>query len=270
MRLAWIFILAVFQAQPGLADWVEGTGERTFDRETPEAEACRAAESRAREAAIRSRLGERVSAEDLMVCEEAGTSAECGLHRSVWSLIDGDIKGVRNGRTETVETGVPGFRRCIARLEVNVVPTPGRTDPGFDLGVELSASVFRSGDGLTVALTPSAPMFVALFQWLPYEQGEKQVSRLFPNPLDPDPRFRHAGHVPTREGSKRYALKVVFPETAPGSAKIVDEYLLAVGTASPVDFRDHYSLDDFRSRLLEIPRSGMRLVKRAYGVVRPR
>ena len=265
--LILVAALAVGSA-PARADWVRGQGEQVFGRDTSEAEACRVAEERAREAALKARLGERVAAEDLMTCSEHGAEAECSVNRSVWSMVDGDIRATRNLAVATSDGPAAGFRACTVSLEADVGVAIGQPDPGFDLAVRLNAQVFRPGEDLTIALEPTRAMHVAVFQWLPYQSGSAQVSRLFPNPLDADGRVAGPATVPSAAGAHRYALKLAFPDGQPAARRVVDEYLMVVATKSRIDFRDSYSFDEFRTRLLEIPRSDSRLVKRGYSVVR--
>jgi hypothetical protein len=253
---------------PAAAEWVAGRAERLFGPETPESEACGDAAQRAREDAVRHRLGERVAAEDMLVCTERGDAADCSTNRSVWSTVDGDIRAVRQETSTTTDGPVPGFRKCAVTLEADVVTAAGQPDPGFDIAVRVDPGVFRDGESMTLALEPTRPMHVAVFQWLPYEKGDRQVTRLFPNAKDPDGRIAGPATIPTRANQARYAMKVAFPGGQPAAKRMVDEYLLVVGTKTAVAFRDGYSLDEFRARLLEIPRPDSRLVKRGYSVVR--
>lgn len=254
-------------AAPAAADWVATAGERLFGPELSEKEACRIAERKAKDQALKTVTGERLSSEDLMVCKEKDGSASCDLNQFTWSVIDGEIKGVRNRKIRT-EVGVGGYRKCIVEMEVDVGTPKGNPDPGFDMGVALNATVFRDGDVLRVSVEPNAPMYVHVFQWLPYDESARQVSRIFPNALDTDNLFKQASSVPTPKGGALYDLEVRFPDGVPDDRRLVDEYLMVVGTRDPVSFRDTYTLEEFNARLLEIPRPDSRRVKRAYAVVR--
>jgi hypothetical protein len=267
-RPAALLLLCLAAAAPARADWVAAKGERIFGPETSQAEACRAAEEQAREQALRARLGERLAAEDLLACSEHGDDAECALHRSVWVSLDGDIRAVRDRKVETSDGPAAGFRVCTVSLEADVGTATGQPDPSFDFTVALGTRVFRDGDDLTLSIQPSQPMYVAVFQWQPSDHTATPVRRLFPNDWDGDGRFDAAGTVPTPAGARRYSLRVSFPTGAPESMKMADEYLLVVATRHKVAFRDAYGFDEFKGRLLEIPRPDSRLAKLAYGVVR--
>jgi len=251
-RAAALIALLLLLAPSARAEWVAGKAERVFGPEMTEADACRAAERLAREAALRARLGERVAAEDTLVCAEKGETAECSLHRAAWSMVDGDIRAVRDRRATTQDGPLAGFRTCTVALEADIGIAQGLPDPGFDLNV---------------GIEPSQPMYVTVFQWLPYDQSVTPVTRLFPNKFDGDNYFAKAGTVPTGAGAPRYGLRVSFPPNLPADTRIADEYLLVVATRSRVEFREAYGIDELKGRLLEISRADARLIKRGYGVV---
>ncbi len=259
---------AALSAVPAGADWVKARGERVFGPEMAEADACRAAEERAREDALRRRLGEHLAAEDLLACSERGGKAECDLHRSVWTTLDGDIRAVRDRRVETRDGPLPGFRVCTVSLFADVGVAIGRPDPSFDLKAALNTRVFRDGDSLALTIRPTQPMYLAVFQWQPDEGSPHTVSRLFPNAMDSGNRFDGPGTIPTAAGAQRYSFTVSFPAGLAAGRDDADEYLLVVATRKKVDFLDSYDIDAFKGRLLEIPRSDSRLVKLAYMVVR--
>ena len=112
-------------------------------------------------------------------------------------------------------------------------------------------------------------MYVSVFQWLPYMRADRQIMRIFPNEYDRQRRFQKPATIPTREGSQSYDLRVVFPGDLKGKKKLVDEYLMVVGTRKPIEFRNTYSHEEFKSRLLETPLQDRRIVKKPYNVVRP-
>lgn len=267
-RRAALVLLAMLAARPARAAWVAATAERVFGPETSQAEACRAAEQQAREQALRTRLGERLSAEDLLACSEHGGDAECALHRSVWISLDGDIRAVRDRTVTTADGPVAGFRVCTVSLEADVGTAIGQPDPSFDFTASLNTRVFRDGEDMTLAIAPSQPMYIAVFQWQPTDRSPDPVRRLFPNPWDSGDRFASAGTVPSAAGARRYALRVGFPAGLAAAQPTADEYLLVVATRTRVAFRDAYGFDEFKGRLLEIPRPDSRLVKLAYTVVR--
>ncbi|HIJ62393.1 MAG TPA: DUF4384 domain-containing protein [Rhodospirillaceae bacterium] len=264
---ALVFSLLLVLPVTAAADWVRATGSYIFPPEIPEAEACQNAENRARAEAIRQVSGESFAAEDTLRCAEQGDDADCARNSMIWTMVGGEIRGLRD-RSQETRVEQESFRRCVVSFEADVHMARGRPDPDFTLGVALNNAVYREGEKLTVTLTPSQPMSVQLFQWLPYEKGDAQVSRLFPNRFDATARIEHPVTIPTETGARRYDLKLAFPANQPAGRKMVDEYLMVVATRTPVKFRDGYSLAEFNAVVAEIPQADRRIVRRAYNILR--
>ena len=245
------------------AEWVRATGAYLFPPIMPEAEACQQADSRARADAVRQVTGETLSSEEAMRCTEQGAEVECARNSTVWTMVGGEIRSTRNARAVTT-VEVESFRKCTVSFEADVHVAEGKADPNFDVGVVLNNAVYRDGEKLLVTLKPYQPMEVQIFQWLPYEKGDAQVARIFPNSFDTQSRIE----TPTTIPAKRYDLKVTFPAGQPLSRKMVDEYLMVVATKKPMGLRDSYSLDEFNRLVAEIPLGDRRIVRRAYNIVR--
>lgn len=264
---ALLALLCLLLPAPAAAEWVPATGSYLFPPIMPETEACQFAEERARAEAIRKVTGETLMSEDTLRCAEEGDEAHCSRNSAVWSTIEGYIAETR-GRSERTIAGIAGHRQCIVSFEADVRAATGRPDPGFDLGVSLSQPVLRDGENLVISLTPSRPMAVQIFQWLPYRRGEQSVIRIFPNALDSAELIRKPVTIPSKDAARRYDLMVSFPEAMPPARRMVDEYLIAIATYEPLTLRETYSLDDFRRLLAELPRDRSRIVRRAYNIVR--
>lgn len=265
-----VFCLLLALPHPAAAEWVQASASYAFSPDMTEAEACQQAENRARAEAVRQVIGETLSAEDVTRCTEDGEEAQCARNSTTWTMIGGEIKATRNRTQHTTaeNVGAQVFRRCVFSFEADVHVAQGQPDPNFTIGVTLNNAVFRDGEALTVTLKPSQPMAVQIFQWLPYERGDAQVSRIFPNAFDGMKRIGGPVSIPTEAGAKRYDLKVTFPGNQLSGRRMADEYLMVVATKQPVTFRDSYGLDDFNRAIAEIPLDQRRIVRRAYNVVR--
>ena len=153
-----------------------------------------------------------------------------------------------------------GYRRCAVRFQADVLASSGHSDPNFDVGVQLNNPVFREGESLVLSLAPTQPMWVQVFQWLPYEQTADQVRRLFPHSPDDQAFIQAPAVLPGRN----YDYKMVLP---PGGRKAVDEYVLVLASRQPLNLQDKYTLDDFSRLVAELPRGDSRLVRRSYLIV---
>ena len=268
MRASSTLMLAIL-AMPSMAsaEWVRASSYYQFPPIVAEAEACQKAEERAEAEAIRQVTGESLSSEDTMRCSEQGDDAECIRNSTIWTMVGGLIWEKRERQQETTSV-IENIRKCTVSFEADVHVAQGMSDPNFTVGVTLNNSVYRDGEKLTVTLKPSQTMSVQIFQWLPYEKGDAQITRLFPNQFDNLAHIDKPLTIPTEAGAKRYDLKIGFPLGQLPSRKMVDEYLMVVATKKPVAFRDSYSLDDFNRLIAEIPLSDRRIVRSQYNIVR--
>lgn len=262
-----LLALLLLLPAPALAEWVEARGSYLFPPTMAESEACGYAEERARAEAVRQVTGETIAAEDVQRCTEQGDEAQCARNSALWSSMQGYVR--RTGdKTIQLRPSAAGHRECVVGFSADVAAAEGRPDPAFDLGVSLSQPVLRHGEPLVVTLSTSQPMYVQVFQWLPYRSGDQAVVRLFPNAYDSNSRMDGLATIPTNAGARRYDVRVEFPEGQPPGRKMVDEYLMVVATRTPLPLRDSYSLDDFRRLMAELPRANSRVVRRAYNIVR--
>ena len=251
----------------GRAEWVHAAGSYTFSSTMTEAEACQEAEMRANSHAVRQLTGETLAADETMRCTEQNDQSDCIRNSTVWTAVGGEIRATRD-RSVIVTQELENFRKCAVSFEADVRVAAGKPDPGFDVGVSLNTTVFRDGEALSLTLKPSQPMVVQVFQWLPYEKGDAQVSRIFPNAFDNAAKIDKPVTIPTPPAQDRYELKLSFPAAVGPSRKMVDEYLMVVATRKPIEFLSSYSLEGFNRAIAEIPLGDRRIVKRQYNIVR--
>lgn len=269
--VALVFLVLGASPPSATAEWVSGHGERLFGPDTAEGDACRIAEGTAEEDALRQVAGERLSGEDTMACLEGGNaedSAACRLHHHTWSQIDGEMRGRRNVRRD-VRRDRNGDRLCAVSLEADVIKENGRPDPSFDLVARPNRSLFRHGEAMEITLIPTRPMYVSVFAWVPYARGDQEVIRLFPNSYDANALITAETVIPSSDNKKHYGMEAAFPEEGVGQRRLVDEYLLAVATPTEITFASQFTLNDFKTRLHEIPAAERRIVKRGYVIARP-
>lgn len=249
------------------AESVVVQGEFLYGPEISEKVACEAAEQRAKEDAVRRVYGEILSAEDQFSCRESNgkiDNRQCSFNRFAWTTIDGDIKAVKTIEPPTV-TKQQGASKCQVTLEVNVLKPEQSSDPNFNFGVQLSASVLKVGDSIGFEIEPSSPLYMAVFGWTPSESGKGQVVKLFPNVYDNDPLVSSRFRLPSQKNSNQYSFSVTWVEGV--KRDFLDEYLFFVSTKKPITWLSEYSFDGFKSQLREIPESQKRVHRKAYRVV---
>ena len=250
------------------AEAVNAKGEYLYGPDTSEADACRLAKERAKANALSKVFGESISMEEQMSCREVkGGKPDygCELNRVSWSSIEGDIRSVTDYR-KVIESRV-GERACIVTLTADVVIPNRKPDSSFDLKATLNEKMYRAGEVLTIALEPTAPMHIAIFNWVPY-QDRDAVIQMFPNPMDPQSHITKKTSIPTESKLSAYNFTMTWLESLPKNKTFVDEYLIVIGTKKPIKWLSSYEFSDFKSKLSEIPLDEMRVVKRGYQLIR--
>ena len=263
--LTFSFLVIMGQAH---AEAVNAKGEYLYGPDTSEADACRLAKERAKANALSKVFGESISMEEQMSCREVkGGKPDygCELNRVSWSSIEGDIRSVTDYH-KVIESRV-GERACIVTLTADVVIPNRKPDSSFDLKATLNEKMYRAGEVLTIALEPTAPMHIAIFNWVPY-QDRDAVIQMFPNPMDPQSHITKKTSIPTESKLSAYNFTMTWLESLPKNKTFVDEYLIVIGTKKPIKWLSSYEFSDFKSKLSEIPLDEMRVVKRGYQLIR--
>lgn len=250
------------------AAWISGVGEYHFGPGTSETAACSAAEERAKLDALRKFYGESLAMDQTLSCRESSTldssNDQCSINQILWSQIGGEIKSSRLTKRDILE--IPGSKVCRIEIVGDISSSRGKPDPSFDVGLRINQSVYRPGEKLSLELTPSGPMYVAIFNWVPYYDKSSQIIRLFPNSHDAGFYINQKKTIP----SSGYALEITLPDKIPKNRSFLDEYLLVVITKDPVKWLESYSFDEFKSRVAEFPLDRIRYIKRGYQLLIPK
>ena len=145
LLLLWI---AAFYAAPLYANAsiksVDTLGEYIFGPQVSQAEACKRAEARAREQAIRRTFGEVYFSEQSLGCSEK-TNSECEYARVSVSHLNGYILDFKDRKERVSDQG--GLRVCrVSGLAV--LDTSKRSDPALFFDITLNRHVYGHGDEL--------------------------------------------------------------------------------------------------------------------------
>lgn len=241
-------------------------GEYRYGPNVSEQDACGVAIQRAKEDALRQVFGEVISADEQFSCRENTGSIEnrqCAYDKSTWSMIDGEIGN-------TVQEKKPfifeedGAKRCWVELKVEVLKPAKKPGLELDLKVSLGAYQYKSGDNLTMEVTPPKPIYLAIFSWTPNSGDPGSVTKIFPNHIDTSNLISSRRKIPQKGvNGVDYEFKLKNNEM---KKDFIDEYLIFVVTKKDVKWMDEYQYDDFRLRLRDIPGDEKRTIKRAYRI----
>ena len=268
----------------GLSHAIQVTEEYSYDGEVSQNEACRRAEERAKSKAIASVLGEVVSSEEQMLCRSSNgkTDDTCEFNQMSWSIIEGDIRGVKLVKRSEAEKRGDKAWACVLTLDVDVVVPTRKPDPKFQVGTEIYFLVpdarkpprqrekvlrkgFHAGDELIFEVKSTEPAHLALFGWLPNE--DNKVYRI-DSPIRP---YCPQGLVAASDKGKTaesYCMTASWSDAYQDSKKTYDEWLILVATKTPQKWLDVYDQEQFKAALREIPLDQRRVVRRPYQLMK--
>ncbi len=269
----------------GSAHAVEVTEEYSWGGEISQNEACRRAEERAKSRAIAKVLGEVMSTEEQMLCRSASgkTDDSCEFNQMSWSVIEGDIRGVKElARAEAMPRGANSWA-CKLTLDVDVVVPTRKPDPRFQVGAGIYFLVpdarrearqrekvrrnnFHPGDDFVLEVTSTEPAHLALFGWLPSD--DNKVYRIDSPATRPN--CPNAAPSATDQGRTQevYCLTASWSDAYTDSKKIYYEWLILVASKEPQKWLTVYEREQFKATLREIPADQRRVVQRPYQLMK--
>jgi len=236
-----IFLLLgfIFYSLPSLAKIVTAKAKYMHSGEISTNKGCEIAKERAKLKALEKELGQTISSEELEKCSEVDGKYNCERNRFFLSSFNGDITGLkeldRKKTTETLDNGEIIYY-CEIEIKANVVPFKQITDPSFDFNVMLNESNFRAGDNLAMEIGFTKPMYLTVFQVLPYEKKDYQVLKLFPNEREKD-NFIKSEKITLPYNAK---YEIYFP--AQVNKKSVDEYLFFIASDKDMPWLNEYNI----------------------------
>ena len=279
------FLFLALVCALGTAQAVQVTEEYSWGGEVSQNEACRRAEERAKSRAIAKVLGEIMSTEEQMLCRSTAgkTDDSCEFNQMSWSVIEGDIRGVKElARAEAMPRGSNSWA-CVLTLDVDVVVPTRKPDPRFQVGAAIYFLVpdarrearqrekvlrknFHPGDDFVLEVTSTEPAHLALFGWLPSD--DNKVYRI-DNPAT-RPNCPQAGlSAPDKARAEEvYCLTASWSDAYKDSKKTYYEWLILVASKTPQKWLSLYELDQFKATLREIPVDQRRVVQRPYQMMK--
>ncbi len=267
LRFATTLLLLMLSLGEVRAKVVPASGEYLFGPETSENEACELARNKAKSMAVSLVVGEKVSSEEQLICNQTTgktTDYGCEFNRITWSMIDGDIRAVRN-EVRKIEAR-EGARACVVSLEAEIIEPTKKPDPNFDISVKLNKNVFTVGDDMLVELEGSEPLHLVIFNWLPNQRNE--VIRIIPYTNDPNINSLYLIRGDANKIFRKFPLEVQWSDAYSKNKKFIDEWLIIIATKRPYKWLSIYDFEQFKERLREIPIDERRIVRKGYQLTR--
>ena len=231
-----IFFFLTFTAS---AEEVITEGNYIYTGNISEDEACSLAKERAKLKALEKVIGQKISSEEMENCSEVDGKTSCERNQFFLSSFNGEITKLKELKKDIliqkIENSDEQTYICKIKIQAEVIKTAQTLDNSFDFNVKLNEKNFKEGDELKIDLILSKPIYLNIFQILPYETKDFQVHKIFPNELD-DKNYLTDMSVSLPKKAK---YEVYFPNNI--NKRSVDEYLFIVGSEKDINWLPKYT-----------------------------
>jgi len=235
-RLIIIFLLLNFSA---MAEVIISEGKYIYSGNMSENEGCTLAKQRAKLKALEKVSGQRISSDEIEMCSDIDGKTSCERNQFFLSSFDSEITNLQELKKDISVQKIEGADEqsyiCTIKIQAEVIKITKTLDNSFDFNVKLNEKNFKEGDELKIDLVLNRPLYVSIFQILPYEEKDYQVYKIFPNKLD-DKNFVDVDNLTIPKKGK---FQIYFPENL--NKKNVDEYLFIIGSEKEINWLDKYT-----------------------------
>ena len=242
-----IIILLVF---PALAEQVITDGSYIYTGNISENEACSLAKDKAKLKALEKVSGQRISTEEIEMCSEVDGKTSCERNQFFLSSFDSEITKLKELKKDIliqkIENSDEQSYICKIKIQTEVIKKSQTLDNSFDFNVKLNEKNFKEGDEFKIDLILKKPIYLSIFQILPYEKKDYQVYKIFPNSLD-SKNFLTEKSVSLPKKAK---YQIFFPSKL--NKRSVDEYLLLIGSEKNINWLEKYAkIEDLKSAYIK-------------------
>jgi hypothetical protein len=266
---SWVLYCTIsFCSHTAYAVPVDVKADFYFGPDISRNQACDNAREAAKSKAIAMVTGEKISFAQQFQCFQhstKGDARQCEMNQNSSVLVEGRITKSET-ISETVKT-VPGAQVCSVLMVVDVAPPSVESDPGFDFQLELNRVNFRQGDSLSIRVSPSAPMYIQIFNWRSAFNKENVV-KIFPNELDKDNYITKSTTIPAKNSDAKYSLELDWEAPTGYDKDFMNESIIVVASKKPISWLSTYDIQRFKEKLMEIPLNQRRVVQRPYVLIK--
>jgi len=256
-------IIFLFFCYSVSAEIVQTEGTYMITEDISRKEGCALAKQRAELAAREKVLGRTISSEEIENCTEVDGKTKCERHQFFLSSFNGDITGVRQIKKELIPKKIENSDEeifiCKIKIEADVIKSEHNLDASFDFNVKLNEKNFREGEKLKMDIEINKPLYFTIFQFLPYEEKDYQVHKLFPNELEKN-NFVESNNFSLPVNAK---YEIYFPKNI--DKKSVDEYLIFLASENNINLLDKYAkIEDFKKAYIR--EKNLKFVYKSYTI----
>ena len=245
-KITYLLII-IFFSIPSFAEIVTVTGTHKHTEEVSKKTSCEIALQKAKLKAQREVLGEKISSEVFSNCTEVDGEYNCERKQTTLLSLNGDIADWQIiGDPDYEFDGSLGI--CKITIEAEVLPVIQNTDPSFHFNVKLDKNSYRSDEIMNIDIDVSKPMYMSVFQWLPYSlKGYSQITKIFPN--------KNMKQVNKNNNfikdKTKLKFQVYFPNSLKNRSK-VDEILIFIASEKEIPwFNEYAQVEDLKKQILK-------------------
>ena len=242
-------ILLFFIIFSASAQVVVTEGSYTYTEEISTKEACYLAKEKAKLKALEKVLGQTISSDEMENCKSVDGKTNCEINQFFLSSFNGEITDLkllnRKISSEKISSG-EDISICKIKIRANVKKNTNILDSSYDFNVKLNEKNFKVGEELKIEVTINKPIYLSIFQVLPYEEKDYQVYKLFPNDLENDNYIKNSNfNLP-----QNAKYQIYFPNIS--NKNSVDEYLVFIASKKDIKWLDKYTKkEDLKSAYIK-------------------
>ena len=225
-------------------------------------EGCALAKENAKLKALESVLGFSIFSQEMENCSQVDGKTNCERNQFFLSSFNGDVTQVRQLEKkiipQKIENSDEEIFLCKIKIQAEVTESKNN-DISFDFNVKLNERNFREGENLKIDIDINKPLYFTIFQFLPYEEKDYQVHKLFPNEHEKNNFFEtNTFSLPVNAN-----YKISFPKNV--DKKNVDEYLVFLVSEKNINWLGKYTkIEDFKKAYIR--EKNIKFVYKAYTI----
>ena len=262
-----------------IAETITSSDTYYYGKDLSENQACAKALNNAKNKAASS-LGEVVSSDSIMLCNEKNEEENCKHFSNIWTESVGIVKILNEPKKEAGYDEIKASYFCKQTITAKVTRS-GKPDPNFDFKIKLNKNVFqidtknknedtyKAKDDLIIDIFPLSNMYIYIFYYSPSGSiniYNEKIKRIFPNSL-----CKKNLKVKERENYNYIEVNTKIPYSICNQqfelmysksdyleSKNKQEHLLIIATKYQIKFDDEYSIKTLKSKINEIKKFDIR------------
>jgi len=265
-----VFIAIVFSATAATAEMVSAEGSYFFPKTMSEAACYQKALMEAKKNAARQVVGERLTNEQVEICNETEERTSCSLFQQTLNWFDnGYLASVEHDRSLDTVRKRNGFNECVVNIKAEVKKFKSEHDPAFAVSAEIEGPRRkRDGEVISISGQSSQQAYLSLLGWYPEIDGDS-FYRIIPNKFETPNAVKGKFSFPSSQVQRQYQIFATWDKAYQNlETSEASEVMLVLATKKAFPLLDKETSEDFYGRLDALGRENWKIVKLSYFVMR--